>query len=133
MDKFIIVRKNNKEWAFEIKSWDEFRDLYAEVQDEEYKYNGNYIEGFVFVDASGFMTKCKTGYYNFWKFMRGVADATLRTGYYRRTGALQSAQANYFYGFCRELYKNDYDRENKSYPYKTDIITLREKYYNSSK
>ena len=122
-----------KERAFEIKSWDEFRDLYAEVQDEEYKYNGNYIEGFVFVDASGFMTKCKTGYYNFWKFMRSVADATLRAGYYRRTGALQSAQANYFYGFCRELYKNDYDRENKSYPYKTDIITLREKYYNSSK
>ena len=118
-----------KERAFEIKSWDEFRDLYTEVQDEEYKYNGSYIEGFVFVDTSGFMTKCKTGYYNFWKFMRGVADATLRAGYYGRTGALQSAQANYFYGFCRDLYKNDYDKENKSYPYKTDIITLREKYY----
>lgn len=122
-----------KERAFEIKSWDEFKDLYTDVQDEEYKYNGNYIEGFVFVDASGFMVKCKTGYYNFWKFMRSVADATLRSGYYRRTGALQSAQANYFYGFCRELYKNDYDRENKSYPCKTDIITLREKYYNSPK
>ena len=118
-----------KERAFEIKSWDEFRDLYTEVQDEEYKYNDKYIEGFVFVDASGFMTKCKTGYYNFWKFMRGVADATLRSGYYGRTGALQSAQANYFYGFCRELFKNDRNAETKEYPYKTDIITLREKYY----
>ena len=118
-----------KERAFEIKSWDEFRDLYTEVQDEEYKYNGNYIEGFVFVDASGFMTKCKTGYYNFWKFMRGVADATLRAGYYGRTGALQSAQANYFYGFCRDLFRNDRNAETKEYPYKTDIISLREKYY----
>ena len=122
-----------KERAFEIKSWDEFRDLYTEVQDEDYKYNGNYIEGFVFVDASGFMTKCKTGYYNFWKFMRGVADATLRAGYYGRTGALQSAQANYFYGFCRDLFRTDRNPETKEYPYKTDIISLREKYYNEYK
>ena len=122
-----------KERAFEIKSWDEFRDLYTEVQDEEYKYNGNYIEGFVFVDASGFMTKCKTGYYNFWKFMRGVADATLRAGYYGRTGALQSAEANYFYGFCRDLFRNDRNPETKEYPYKTDIISLREKFYREFK
>jgi len=117
-----------KELAFEIKDYDEFRNLYNEAQDEEYKYNGEYIEGFVFVDASGFMTKLKTGYYNFWKHMRGVADQTLRCGNYGRTGALQSAQANYFYGFCRQLFRNDRDKETKSYPYKTDIISLREKY-----
>ena len=122
-----------KERAFEIKSWDEFRDLYAEVQDEDYKYNERYIEGFVFVDATGFMTKCKTGYYNFWKFMRGVADATLRAGYYGRTGALQSAQANYFYGFCRDLFRNDRNPETKEYPYPIDIISLREKYYKEFK
>lgn len=117
-----------KELAYEIKSWEEFRDLYMEAQDEEYQYNGNYIEGFVFEDANGFMTKCKTGYYNFWKFMRGVADATLRSGHYRRTGALQTVEANKFYGFCRELYKNDRDSNTKSYPYKTDIISLRDKF-----
>lgn len=60
--------------------------------------------------------------------MRGVADQTLRCGNYGRTGALQSAQANYFYGFCRQLFRNDRDKETKSYPYKTDIISLREKY-----
>ena len=99
-----------------------------EVQDEDYQYNGNYIEGFVFVDAVGFMTKCKTGYYNFWKFMRGVADSTLRSGYYRRTGALQTAESNSFYGFCRKCFNEDRDKETKSYPYKTDIISLREKF-----
>lgn len=119
-----------KELAFEIKSWEDFRDLYMEVQDEEYQYNGNYIEGFVFVDSNGFMTKCKTGYYNFWKFMRSVADSTLRSGYYRRTGALQTAQGNNFYGFCRRCFNDDRDKETKSYPYKTDIISLREKFLN---
>ena len=102
-----------------------------EAQDEGYQYNGKYIEGFVFEDAVGFMTKCKTGYYNFWKFMRGVADTTLRTGHYRRTGALQTAEANKFYGFCRDCFKNDRNTVEKSYPYKTDIISLREKYLNN--
>lgn len=119
-----------KELAFEIKSWEDFRDLYMEVQDEEYQYNGNYIEGFVFVDSNGFMTKCKTGYYNFWKFMRSVADSTLRSGYYRRTGALQTAEGNNFYGFCRKCFNDDRNKETKSYPYKTDIISLREKFLN---
>ena len=103
------------------------------LDDEDWKYNHKYIEGFVFTDQTGFMTKAKTTCYNFWKFMRGVADVTLRAGYYRRTGALQSAQANYFYGFCRDLFRADRDAETREYPYKTDIITLREKYYNSSK
>ena len=120
-----------KELAYEIKSWEEFRDLYMEAQEEEYQYNGNYIEGFVFEDANGFMTKCKTGYYNFWKFMRGVADSTLRSGHYRRTGALQTAESNSFYGFCRKCFQNDRDKETKSYPYKTDIISLRDMYLNN--
>lgn len=120
-----------KELAYEVKSWEEFRDLYMEAQDEEYRYNGNYIEGFVFEDATGFMTKCKTGYYNFWKFMRGVADSTLRSGHYRRTGALQTAESNSFYGFCRKCFYDDRDKETKSYPYKTDIISLRDRYLNN--
>ena len=102
-----------------------------EAQDEEYQYIGNYIEGFVFEDVNGFMTKCKTGYYNFWKFMRGVADSTLRSGHYRRTGALQTAESNSFYGFCRKCFHDDRDKETKSYPYKTDIISLRDRYLNN--
>ena len=117
-----------KEKAFELKDWDAFKELYLEAQDEEYNYEGRYIEGFVFRDQSGFMTKCKTGYYNFWKFMRGVADQTLRRGYITKTGSLQSSTANLFYGFCRELYNRDYNKDTKEYPYKTDIISLREKF-----
>lgn len=117
-----------KEKAFELKDWDAFRDLYAEVQDEEYKYNNNYIEGFVFVDFNGFMTKCKTAYYNLWKKMRGVCESTLKKGYILKTGALTSSLENMFYGFCKKLYETDYDKENKKYPYRTDIITIRSKF-----
>ena len=119
-----------KEKAFELKDWDAFKSLYNEVQDEEYKYKGNYIEGFVFVDQNGFMTKCKTAYYNLWKKLRGVADSTLRCGYITKTGMLTSSTENLFYGYCKELYNKDYSRETKSYPYKTDIISLREKFLN---
>lgn len=117
-----------KEKAFELKDWDAFRSLYNEVQDEEYKYKGNYIEGFVFVDQNGLMTKCKTAYYNLWKKMRGVADCTLRCGYITKTGMLTSSFENIFYGYCRKLYNTDYNKDTKTYPYKTDIISLRDKF-----
>lgn len=117
-----------KELAHTLKSWEEFQALYQATQDEDYQYNGSYIEGYVFMDATGFMTKVKTGYYNFWKHMRGVCDATLRSGYYRRTGSLMTVEANKFYGFCKERFANDRIKELKSYPYKTDIISMRDYY-----
>ena len=117
-----------KEKVYELKDWDAFRELYNRVQDEEYTYGGKYIEGYVFVDSNGFMTKCKTGYYNLWKKMRGVAQTTLRCGYITKTGMLTSSIENLFYGFCRELYNNYYDRDTKEYPFKTDIISLRERF-----
>ena len=69
-----------KEKAFEIKTWEDFRSLYSNVQDYEYTYNGRYIEGFVFTDASGFMTKCKTAYYNEWKKLRCPDSLSKETG-----------------------------------------------------
>lgn len=119
-----------KKLIYELKDWDAFRNLYNEIQDEDYQYNGEYIEGFVFEDATGFMTKGKTGYYHLWKKLRGVADQTLRCGHINKTGMLTSSVENLFYGFCRELYNNDYNRETKSYPYKTDIISLRDRFMN---
>ncbi len=132
-DNLVVLAKTKigcqvKELAYTIKTWEDFRELYMEAQDEDYQYNGNYIEGFVFEDANGFMVKLKSGYYNFWKFMRSVADSTLRAGYYRRTGALQTAESNNFYGFCKRCFNGDRDKETKSYPYKTDIISLRDKF-----
>ena len=114
-----------KERAFVLKDWDAFRSLYNQAQEEDYQYRGRYIEGFVLEDAEGFMTKLKTGYYNLWKKMRAVSEPTLRCGYITRTGMLTSEVENMFYGYCRDLYNKYYDKDNKEYPFKTDIISLR--------
>lgn len=116
-----------KELAYEFKDWDSFRTFYNECTDDDYKYKDNYIEGFVFVDDAGFMTKVKGAYYNQWKKLRGVAEQTLRCGYITRTGMLINPLENMFYGFCKDLFKYK-DKDTKTYPFKTDIISLRDKY-----
>lgn len=117
-----------KELAYEFKDWDSFRQFYSDIQEEDYKYNNEYVEGFVFTDANGFMTKCKTAYYNEWKKLRGVADQTLRCGYITKTGMLINSLENMFYGFCKNIFNTERNPETKTYSIKTDIISLREKF-----
>lgn len=118
-----------KEKAYTLNTWGEFLAWYNEVTDHDYKYNGQFVEGFVIVDQNNFMTKLKGAYYNFWKFMRNVADETMRVskngtrqGYIRRTSALTTPLANEFYGYLRMLCEQGYDG-------KTDIVSLRDGFY----
>lgn len=117
-----------KKLAYTLNDWNEFRNLYLATQDYEYKYNDNFIEGFVFEDSSGFMVKVKTEYYNEWKKLRTVSTMVLKCGYLRKTGMLVNELENLFYGFLRKTYNNYYNKEEKTYPFKTDIISLRDKY-----
>lgn len=117
-----------KELAYTLNDWNEFRNLYLATQDYEYKYNDNFIEGFVFEDLTGFMIKVKTEYYNEWKKLRTVSTMVLKCGYLRRTGMLVNELENSFYGFLRRIYNNYYNKEEKTYPFKTDIVSLRDKY-----
>ena len=114
-----------KRFGFEVKTkaitlqnWNEFRSWYDAVMDEDYRFDGKHIEGFVVEDAVGFMMKVKLEYYRFWKHMRTVAQETLRSGNYRRTGELTTPMANHFFGFCKEI------RNEENHP--THIIPLRE-------
>ncbi|MDE5749122.1 MAG: T4 RnlA family RNA ligase, partial [Acetatifactor sp.] len=113
-----------KEKAFELASWQEFFDWYYEVLEEDYEYKGRKIEGFVIEDSTGYMTKLKLAYYNFWKFMRGVAQETIRKGHFARTSTLTTPTANAFYGWVRKLHDVE-DRD--SVP--KDICTLRTMFY----
>lgn len=63
-------------------------------------------EGFVIEDASGFMTKLKLPYYNFWKQMRSVQDQVVR-GRVVNTSALYSARHNRVYNFMKSLDKEE--------------------------
>lgn len=118
-----------KTLGYEIANWSDFVDWYNMVMDKDYEFNGRIIEGFVIEDSAGFMTKCKLTYYNFWKFMRGIAHETLRRGYIppAKTSALTTDTANKFYGFCKLLYEETPKEERDNIP--KDIVTLRKMFY----
>lgn len=111
-----------KEKAFVLDSWQDFFDWYYEVMNEDYKYNGKNIEGFVIEDSNGYMVKLKLTYYNFWKFMRSIAHEAIRKGYIdsRRTSALTTPLANQFYAWAKTLHDTD---NLEAVP--RDICTLR--------
>lgn len=109
-----------KEKAEVFYNWNEFKEWYDVVTQDDYKYKGEYIEGFVIEDANKFMTKIKLQYYSFWKFMRAVKDEVGRKGYFSRTSGLNTPLANQFYGWLRTQTKETLRK---------DIIALRNKFY----
>ena len=118
-----------KDKAIQLDSWQEFMEFYDKCHENDYKYKGEYIEGFVLEDSSGFMTKMKLQYYNFWKMLRGVAFTTLRRGYISKTSMLTSPISNYFYGFVKTLKESgEFGQKGTDLP---DIITLRKMFYDS--
>jgi len=103
-----------------LDNWREFYQWYEEVTADDYKYKGQYIEGFVLEDSVGFMTKVKLRYYGFWKHMRSVKDDVYKSGYTKYTSSLTTPLANEFYGWLRQQTKE---------VLRKDIITLREIFY----
>lgn len=89
--------------------------------------NDDCVEGFVFEDANGFMFKLKVNYYNEWKMLRTVANKVFRTGNINFTGALQSVESNYFYGWCRRKFDELERNERREYMNK-DVISLRDEF-----
>ena len=85
------------------------------------------IEGFVFEDANGFMFKLKLPYYNEWKMLRGASNKIFRSGNINFTGALQSVESNYFYGWCRDKFA-ELDKQQRWDYSKRDIISLRDEF-----
>ena len=103
-----------------LDNWREFYQWYEEVTADDYKYNNQYIEGFVLEDSVGFMTKVKLQYYGFWKHMRSVKDDVSKNGYTKYTSSLTTPLANEFYGWLRQQTRE---------VLRKDIITLREMFY----
>ena len=89
-----------KELAYVLNNTQEFWNWYYMVQEENYQYKDNYVEGFVIEDCKGFMVKVKLDYYNNWKFMRGVFQQVKKQGYIGRTSSLTTKLHNDFYNWC---------------------------------
>lgn len=113
-----------KERCFIFDNWNELYTWMEEIKEIDYKYNGQYIEGFVLEDSSGFMTKLKLAYYNNWKMLRGLKETYKRRGNAGRLGALTTPEQNLFFGFIKTL-----DKEQLN----LDIISLRDMFYNAMK
>ena len=135
-----------KELAYTLETWQEFYDWYNLVTGEDYLYKSErvrdrHIEGFVIEDADGFMVKIKLPYYQFWKFMRGIAQEVLRTGYltHAKLALLTTPEANYFYGWLKEYREQvlaandvpDADLKEIVAAMPHDIITLRRMFHES--
>lgn len=130
----------HKELADKLETWQEFFDWYYKVTDEDFLYDGRHIEGFVIEDQAGYMVKIKLAYYNFWKYMRSIAQETIRVGYltHAKLASLTTPTANYFYGwlknFRQQVIDNDLSGETQEEILSAiprDICSLRRMFYNS--
>ena len=113
--------------AYIINSYEEFVEWYNMVTADNYLYEGRQIEGFVVEAADGYMVKVKLAYYRFWKFMRSIAQGTLKYGKYKREDIITDKLALEFYEFCKKLYKENTAEKRDLLP--RDAVTLRKMFY----
>lgn len=69
----IFADKNNieiKDLVYIANDLKDFENVFEKIKNKNYKYKGEYVEGFVIEDNSGFMFKYKTEYYKKWKQLR---------------------------------------------------------------
>lgn len=120
-----------KEKAYEIASWEDFFVWYNDVTSEDYKYNGENIEGFVIEDSIGYMTKLKLHYYKLWKRLRSVVQSVLRYGNYKYTGSLLTPIENEFFGWCKYLFNtlSSDEREKLKDSSYTNICSMRNMFF----
>jgi tRNA splicing ligase len=115
-----------KEKAIKLFTSKEFEKFYNSILNEEqdeYKE----IEGFVFEDDKGFMFKLKTPYYNFWKFMRGVANGVSKNGCYKKESFLTDEYSQSFYTWLQSQYKKGIIYDSN------EIIKIRNEFFETLK
>lgn len=126
-DGLVELGKNTglmvKEKSGEFKTWPDLLARINQTNEEDFLYNGEHIEGFVYEGANGFMTKSKLPYYNQWKLLRGVSQSFIRYNHIKFTGALTTPESNLFYGWLRQQNKDDIKGK--------DIVTLRDMFNDS--
>ena len=127
-------KRNNievKELAYIVNTPQEFLALNNEISAPDYKYNGEFIEGFVVEDSNGFMFKYKLYYYSIWKKLRGITYKYLKnpTGTSSFTSALTTPMENYYLAFLREKYPNGASEEGRAL---INITSLRDEFIKTS-
>ena len=91
-----------KELIYIANNLDEFNDIYEEIISDNYKFNGEYIEGFVIEDQNNFMIKTKTFYYDKWKRLRGKMEKAIKNNDFNIKDELEPD----FIEFLKNKYEN---------------------------
>ena len=106
-------------------------DFYNDSQKEDWNFNGDYIEGVVFEDSCGYMTKLKTGYYQEWKHLRSISEEVYNKGYSEKTSSLLTPLKNEFYAWLKSKVVNTNKEQRQEM--KKSIIELRNEFINQNK
>lgn len=69
------IGANSKRLAAEFSSWREFMTWFGQLHGMAYRWQSEWIEGFVLEDARGHHVKIKLDYYTFWRQMRTALEA----------------------------------------------------------
>lgn len=93
-----------KELVYEALNYDGFIKYYEEITSDDYKYNDEYIEGFVIEDINNYMVKTKTMYYDKWKRLRNRMENSLRNNSYSSKSKDPFDQQ--FISYLKEKYEN---------------------------
>lgn len=67
-----------KELVKTLNNESDVLEFYKNISQDDYEHNGEKLEGFVFEDKNKFMIKFKTGYYSYWKKLRGAVDSLVK-------------------------------------------------------
>ncbi len=122
-----FAKENNmfiKEELYTCKTIEEFDKLINEIREEDYKYNNEYIEGFVIEDNNHFQFKYKTEYYKKWKNIRTKIETSIRNNSIDIKG--KSDFEKDFFKFLKDKYSEKVIDLNS-----INIIDEREDYYNN--
>lgn len=104
-----------------VKTFDNWTDFYRWYQQVTQDFS-IVAEGYVIEDSSGFMTKIKLPYYNFWKQMRGLKDKIGKKHEHMvNSGGLYTPLHNKFYAWMKT--------KDRNYLLKSSIIKLRNEFY----
>lgn len=116
-----------KELCYTINNKAEFQNFCTLIENTNYQYEGEYIEGFVIEDSTGYKTKYKTPYYHFWKEIRSaygkICDGKNVTVEDIRTKGV--ADVEEVLTFLKEEKDNIFKGDKSN----CDGVTIRNKYY----
>ncbi len=93
-----------KELLYTIYDLDSFKSTYETISKIDYKFNNEYIEGFVIEDSNNFMVKTKSFYYDKWKYLRSKMETALKNNKFESKSKYEIE--NSFMQYLKSKYEN---------------------------